>query len=145
DDVRKHIRESLSAAARRTLMHDRYVLLRRKRDLDEKDQLVLDAWTQNFPQLGQAYDLKELFFDIWQADGEVEARRLYREWLGQLRADLMWAFQPLLTAIENWEHEIFAYFSHHRATNAYTESLNSVVKLAARIGRGYSFEAIRAR
>jgi hypothetical protein len=30
-------------------------------------------------------------------------------------------------------------------TNAYTEALNGVIKVANRNGRGYSFEAIRAK
>jgi hypothetical protein len=30
-------------------------------------------------------------------------------------------------------------------TNAYTESLNGLIKITNRIGRGYSFEVIRAR
>ncbi len=40
--------------------------------------------------------------------------------------------------------EIFAYFEH-RVTNAYTESLNNIARLTNCIGRGYSFEAIRAK
>jgi transposase len=30
-------------------------------------------------------------------------------------------------------------------TNAYTESLNSLIRVANRVGRGYSFEALRAQ
>lgn len=33
----------------------------------------------------------------------------------------------------------------HRATNALTEALNGVAKMMQRAGRGYSFEAIRAK
>jgi transposase len=145
DAIRKSLRESLSAAARRTLMRDRYVLLRRRRDLDEKDLLILETWTNHFPQLATAYEMKEAFFDIWQVESERDARKLYRAWLGSCPSDLLWAFQPIVTAMANWEREIFAYFSHHRVTNAYTEALNGVVKVANRTGRGYSFEAIRAR
>jgi hypothetical protein len=46
--------------------------------------------------------------------------------------------------MSNWRPEIFAYFDH-KATNAYTESLNGLVKHTNRMGRGYSFEVIRAR
>lgn len=45
----------------------------------------------------------------------------------------------------NWRQEIFAHFSHGHATNAYTEAVNGIAKLIARTGRGYSFEAIRAK
>ena len=30
-------------------------------------------------------------------------------------------------------------------TNAYTESLNSLIRVMSRLGRGYSFEALRAK
>lgn len=37
-----------------------------------------------------------------------------------------------------------AYFDH-RITNAFTESLNSLIRVMNRLGRGYSFEALRAK
>lgn len=71
----------------------------------------------------------EAFFDAWKVKitPEVEAH-----------------FQPILTAFENWHDEIFAYFDHP-ITNAYTESLNSLIRVINRNGRGYSFEALRAK
>lgn len=52
----------------------------------------------------------------------------------------------LLAYIEkqSLKREIFAYFDH-RITNAYTESLNSLIRVTNRLGRGYSFEALRAK
>jgi transposase len=44
----------------------------------------------------------------------------------------------------NWETEISAYFDN-RITNAYTESLNNLIRTINRIGRGYSFDALRAK
>ena len=46
--------------------------------------------------------------------------------------------------MDHWENEIFAHFDHP-ITNAYTESLNNLIRLTNRIGRGYSFAAIRAK
>jgi transposase len=40
--------------------------------------------------------------------------------------------------------DILAYFKHP-VTNAYTESLNSLIRVMDRMGRGYSFEALRAK
>jgi hypothetical protein len=73
-----------------------------------------------------------------------EAEKQYSDWQTKIPADGLFAFRPLLTAMQNWRNEIFAYFDH-QATNAYTESLNGLMKLANRMGRGYSFEVIRAR
>ena len=47
-------------------------------------------------------------------------------------------------AWRNWRGEILAYFDC-RATNAYTESLNNLIRTTNRVGRGYSFEALRAK
>jgi transposase len=46
--------------------------------------------------------------------------------------------------VHNWHDEIFAYFEQP-ITNAYTESVNRLAKDMNRMGRGYSFEVIRAR
>ena len=41
------------------LMHDRFILLKRYRDLDAHELLVLESWINNFKDLGAAYQLKE--------------------------------------------------------------------------------------
>lgn len=46
--------------------------------------------------------------------------------------------------MNRWRPEVFAYFDHP-ITNAYTESLNSLIKLMYHVGRGYSFDALRAK
>lgn len=44
----------------------------------------------------------------------------------------------------NWEEEIFNYFNSP-ITNAYTESLNRLIKTMNHVGRGYSFQVLRAK
>lgn len=46
--------------------------------------------------------------------------------------------------MNNWEKEIFNYFNSP-FTNAYTESLNRLIKTTNNVGRGYSFEALKAK
>jgi transposase len=50
--VRKSLREGISPKERRGLMHDRFVLLRRERDLDEQNRFLLDSWSTLHPTLG---------------------------------------------------------------------------------------------
>lgn len=142
--IRKGLRASLSDKRRRTLKKDRYILLRRRYDLDAEDRLVLETWTKNFPLLGAAYQAKEDFFDVWDANDRATAEARYCAWREELPRDLAPSFAPLTTAIENWHVEIFNYFDTG-LTNAYTEALNGLAKQISRIGRGYSFEAIRAK
>jgi len=144
ETVRKQIRKSLTDKQRRTLMHDRFLLLRRPHDLEEREMLVLEAWLKNFPQLETAYRLKEAFYRIYEAPTEEAALQKYFAWLEQITPEVFDAFVPFTLAIEHYGDAIFNYFTY-RYTAGYTESLNGLMKLTQRMGRGYSFEAIRAK
>src|SRR5690625_3500384 len=54
------------------------------------------------------------------------------------------AYKDLVRAVDNWHVEIFNYFDK-RLTNAYTESINSIIRQVERMGRCYSFDALRAK
>jgi len=142
--VRKEVRASLTEKQRRTLIHDRFLLLKRESELKEKERLTLEAWTGSFPTLKKAYDLKEAFYEIWDAPDKDEAHQRYFAWQEQITPEVTSAFTPIALTVEEWGDEIFAYFDH-RITNAYTESLNGLARVANRLGRGYSFQVLRAR
>jgi hypothetical protein len=69
---------------------------------------------------------------------------LFRAWETRLAPEIKEAFHPLTRAVNNWLSEIMTYFDH-QVTNAYTESLNNLIRFVDRQGRGYSFEALRAK
>lgn len=142
--VRKDAKSELTTRQKRMIMHDRFILLRRKKDLAEKDLVLLDSWLGYIPKLKAAYEFKEEIYNIWDLTNRAEAEKRYDVWQSCMDADVAYAFMPLITAMQNWREEIFAYFDH-QATNAYTESLNGLMKLTNRMGRGYSFDVIRAR
>ena len=143
--VRKSLRESLTPKQRRGLMHDRFVLLKRERDLNDKERLLLSGWTANYPELGEAYRLKEAFYGVYEGMGTREqAFARYAAWQRSVTPDVRDAFANLIRAFTNWQPQILAYFDHP-VTNAYTESLNSLIRVMNRLGRGYSFEALRAK
>lgn len=144
DKVRKGIREKLSDSQRKRLMRDRRLLFKRKENLTDHQRLVLDTWLGNFPVLQSAYDAKEAFYELYAASTRSEAEAAYETWQASLTPEQRAAFKDVLTAVRNWKNEIFAYFDH-RTTNAYTEALNGLIKIANRGGRGYSFDVIRAK
>lgn len=142
--IRKAQRAQLTTEERRGLMHDRFVLLKRRHDLTDQESLKLSGWVANYPILGEAYNAKEAFYGIWELDSRTEAERAYAIWRHNLVQEVREAFHPLVRAVENWYSHIFAYFDHP-ITNAYTESLNNLIRVMTRLGRGYSFEALRAK
>jgi len=144
EKVRKEHRASLEPKLRRGLMHDRFVLLKRRHDLTDKEALTLSGWCAKYPQLGAAYDTKEAFYSIWDLDTRDEAESAYEIWKTGLLPEIRPAYGPLIKAVDNWHEHIFNYFDH-QITNAYTESLNNLIRVMNRLGRGYSFEALRAK
>jgi len=125
EKIRKANRQNVSAKERRQLMRDRYVLLIRRKNLNDfDDQIKLQVLTDMFPLLGQAYELKEQFFDIYEAKTVDEAYKLYQEWLSNVPKELMIYFEDLIRAMTNWEEEIFNYFTSPITNSRVLKSLN---------------------
>ncbi|MBU2782322.1 ISL3 family transposase [Acidithiobacillus caldus] len=144
EKVRKTIRKELETRDRLKLKDDRFVLLAREKNLDDKARAKLEMWTEMFPVLGAAYKAKEAFHDIYQHHNKVDAQKAAQEWLDSMDKDVAWAFTENMVALRNWWTEIFNYFDFP-ISNAYTESINNIAKWMNRMGRGYSFDVIRAR
>ena len=142
--VRKGLRARLTLKEKRGLMHDRFVLLKRERELTDRDSLLLSGWIKNYDKLGLAYRLKEDFFKIYDAQSPDEAQSLYIAWKQRITPEIAPHFADLVRAWDNWAPWILGYFDHP-ITNAYTESLNNLIRVMNRLGRGYSFEALRAK
>jgi len=149
EEIRKKIRQSLTDKQRKTLMHDRFTLLKRRVNLSGFEQLRLESWTANYPELGAAYELKEEFYDIFDTGVDrKDALERYQAWKKQMPSSMQPYFKSLMTSMKNWETEIFNYFDTPvgtRPSNAYTEALNGLIKIVNRNGRGYSFEVLRAK
>ncbi|MBC7618090.1 MAG: transposase [Candidatus Saccharibacteria bacterium] len=90
------------------------------------------------------YRLKEAFYGIYQAKTVLDAMAQYETWCKSIPPELHDHFHDLTPAFQNWMPEILNYFDHP-VTNAYTESLNSLIRVMDRMGWGYSFEALRAK
>lgn len=54
-----HVNADHRSTERRGLMHDRFILLKRERDLGASSRLLLQNWIGLHPELGVAYRLKE--------------------------------------------------------------------------------------
>lgn len=144
DQVRKSLGADMTAGQRRTLMKDRKLLLMRPKDLRPEAALMLSGWLRNLPDLEAAYNAKEAFYALYDAETKEEALPLQEQWENGLMPEMKTAYQPLITAFHNWQDEILAYFDW-RLTNACAESANNLIRVANRMGRGYSFEVLRSR
>ncbi len=142
DIIRKSYQSELPTGQRRDLMHGRHILLSRHARLDDDQLERLQRWRKACPELADAYDFKEKFFAVYDCADAGAAKKAYEAWVNSLPFSIVKAFKPLMTAVRNWEGEIFSYFGSP-ITNAYTECLNGIAKITNRNGRGYSFDVIR--
>ncbi len=59
---------------------------------------------------------------------------------------MAWSLSKTGKTVHNHYDDIFAYWdAPFSITNGYTEGLNGLIKMSNRLGRGYSYEIIRAK
>ena len=128
---------------RRSWMRSKALIRMRYRDLNDKQRFNLEMWLDNEPEMAQAYWLKERLFDIYDLPKD-EAIAAFDSYASTVPASLKSDFNDLTRCMKNWRKEILNYFDFP-ITNAFTEGINGIAKVINRMGRGYSFEVIRAR
>lgn len=145
ESARKRIKSSLERKDRLKLKNERFVLLKRRVTLTDKEVEDLHRWSALHPDLGLAYDAKEAFYCLFDQGLDSEtAQEALVEWQRGLTPEITNHFEPLISALKNWMPEILNGFDYP-VTNAYTESINRLAKDIQRMGRGYSFDVIRAK
>jgi transposase len=134
-DERLHIKKSI-----------RWLTLKRPATLTPKEQEALAIVRASIPELAIAYDFKESFFRIYDEPDKASAMRAFALWEQSIPKKGLDQFRSLVKTVHNHYEDIFAYWdSPNQITNAYTEGLNGLVKISNRLGRGYSYEIIRAK
>lgn len=124
----------------------RWITLKRPKNLSSEEQEALVEVRRSFPAIAEAYDFKELFYRIYDDPNVDSAKRAFEAWENSLPVQGLDDFKRLAKTVHNHYDDIFMYWnSPVRITNAYTECLNGLTKLANRMGRGYSYEIIRAK
>ena len=144
EQIRKRLRESLSPTARRDLCHDSALLVKREDTLTSEDVKRLARWGCDYPQLVEAFRCKEAFYKIYAQADKNQAIKLFESWYANVGSEIRWGFEDLITAWHCWQPYILKYWDHLNI-NEHAEALKSLSGVVDRLGRGYSFEALRAK
>lgn len=124
----------------------RWLTLKRPHNLTPTEQEALEVVRQSIPAIAEAYDFKEMFYRIYDDPKVESAQRAFEAWESSLPDHGLDGFRTVAKMVHNHYDDIFAYWnSPSQITNAYTECLNGLSKLSNRMGRGYSYEIIRAK
>lgn len=143
DRVRNRARRA-SKTPRRNPRQGKLLLQTSRHRLSPMRRMMLDGLIGNNPLLDAAWHAKERFYDIFAAKSRAVAEKRFDAWARKIDERIEAEFRPVANMVENWRSEIFAFFDYP-VTNAYTEAVNGLTKIANRAGRGYSFETIRAK
>jgi transposase len=142
--VRRQIRKSADDKTKFKLKDERSLLLKRKCHLKEEESVKVQRWFAMFPKLGIAYEAKEHFYNIYSQPTRAAAECSAKKWVSNLDPEIEKPFRVLRVALNDWHEEIFNYFDY-QVDNTYTESIDNINRFISRMGRGYSFGALRAR
>jgi transposase len=144
---RKKYQAELSKDARLYVKKSiRWLTLKRPQNLTAEEERALTIVREQIPQLSIAYDFKEMFFKIYDEEDKQKAQNAFEAWENSLPDNGFEAFKSLAKTVHNHYEDIFAYWdAPFPITNAYTEGLNGLIKMSNRLGRGYSYEIIRAK
>ncbi|WLR53576.1 ISL3 family transposase [Mesobacillus subterraneus] len=144
DAIRIKVKKGLPKKEQRLLTYDRWVLLKNQEDLEFKEILKRNEWFELFPELKTAYWLKEGLRDIYKlSKDKQEALERFTKWESEIPNDMK-EFKEIKKTFNNNKTEIFNYFDRP-FTNAYTESINNIIKSVEKAGKGYSFDVLRAK
>ncbi len=117
----------------------RYIILRRRENLDDEQREKLSSLMDRNKTLYKAYLLKEQLMDIMDTDNAEEAMQRIRLWEGNVKRSKIPEYQQLVKTLEYYMFGIHAYFKH-RLTNAASEGFNNKINLIKR--RAYGFHDV---
>jgi len=145
DNVRKDLQNYYRSQGCdiRTFKRSRNLFMTNWEDLTANATDKLSEWFFKYPDLYEAYMVKETFRDIYTTAPDLfEASKMFDAWIDSLPD---WErFKAMKkTFIDRKEH-ILNYWRYQQ-TNAYTESTNNSIKKIEKAGRGYRFDVLHDR
>jgi transposase len=127
----------------RVFKHSKKLFMTNWEDLKPDAVEKLNKWFQMFPELYEAYMVKETFRDIYAtAKTHSEALVMFDNWLKDIPDYEQ--FSAMRDTFRERRDHITNYW-HYHWTNAFTESTNNSIKKIEKAGRGYKFDVLRDR
>lgn len=147
----KRVVDRVRIRVSQTLTREQKALLR---NFWTKDEERAARWEllKSIPELKLAEGAMWRFQRIWQSENPVTALRETEEWGKRIPEEVSQDFKGMVRHLKQWEREIFAYFDpghvtedDRRATNAYTEAMNRIIRSRFRRAPNLSYKSLRAK
>ena len=136
-EERKNAQEAASTEAeKKQLKGLRYLLLKNRQNLTEKEQKRLQKLAETHPDLYDLWELRQELHDWYEVRTIPEFARLTLvRWIQRARQLGMNALNKFCKTLESWQKEITNFFEH-RITSGFVEGMNSKIRVLKRIAFG---------
>lgn len=136
DAVRKLEFANADSRERKDMKHKRFLVLARRKNLDEAKRETLRDLLDINTNLTTAYLLKEQALDIFDETDKDTAIKRLQKWFRNIDNATIAAFKPVAKTIKNYLYGIINYFDK-RITNAQSEGFNNKINIIKRRAYGY--------
>ena len=103
---------------------------------------------ETYPLFAELAALRRGFYRVYECDSKKEAVETFCNWRKTIPKSPIYTEMTKFASrtVPTWLNEVFAYFDvEGRKTNAVTERLNGAIKSMQNMGRGYSYQVLRAK
>jgi transposase len=136
DNLRRRLQAELPPEGRRYLKNKRYLLLKGRENLSDKDRVRLKELLAVNEPLNAAYILKEDFRTVFDEIDPKRARKALKGWKLRVRESGIPELVEFVKMLDRRRYGIQNFF-RHRLTNGLSEGLNNVVKTVKKVAYGF--------
>ena len=145
DTVRKEVQKKLGKEKRIFFKHARKLLLKREKNLTEKERHSCSILLNHSERLSAAYAMKEAYFRIFESKDGTEFAEQLRKFRQATEKQDIKPFQTLLQTTGRWKKELICGISTG-LNNGFTEGCNTTIKTLKRVCYGFrNFENFKRR
>ena len=143
--VRKSEQKRYGKKNRLCFKNSKRILTKRAEKLKDYQKDRVNAILYISDNLGIAYELKEMFYEIVDTEDRKQARDLMLEWIYAAQSSGLNEYVKCSNTMINWQHGILNSFEYSY-TNGFTEGCNNKIKVLKRNAYGYrNFRRFRNR
>lgn len=136
DKIRKQEFAQADEQERLNMKRKRFIILKRKKNLSDKQEEKLDELMSKNETLYKAYLLKEQISDIFdESDYENALKRLHN-WIKNVQDSDIEPFQKLIKTFKKYSYGVRNYF-RYKVTNAGSEGFNTKINIVRRKAYGF--------
>jgi transposase len=135
DSLRRTLFRKAGKEERRTWKNKRFLVLSRRKNLEDEKKEALQQLLETNQPLYMAYLLKEQLLDILDGGTLNIARMRLETWKNNVAESGLTQFDGLVKTLDNYMYGVLAYFKH-RITNAGSEGFNNKINLIKRRSYG---------